>query len=329
MTFELFHQPPPPGLKPNLAAAFDAEKHVFPCYGSPKLDGIRALGVFGQALSRTLKPIPNAYVQSLFANCHGLDGELVVGPMNHPNAMQNTSSGVMRRTGEPDVTFYIFDRWDLPKYIFHERLNSLESRIVGLGPRIKVLEQVLLCSQAELDAYEAECLLKGYEGIITCNPSAKYKCGRSTVREGGKVKVKRYTHSEARILDFEELMHNENESYIGELGQTKRSSHQENLVASGRLGALWVFDPAFDQRFKISATTMTHDQQLWAWQNREQLKHEICRYSWFKHGVKDVPRHGQWAGFRHMMDLGKEHPLYNERFAEIPGITTVFPVEVV
>lgn len=325
MSFELFCPPPPPGLKPNLAAKMVPEKHKLPCFASPKLDGIRALGVPGQLLSRTLKPIPNAFVQSLFSNLNGLDGELIVGAPNHPNVMQITSSGVMKRTGKPDVTFYVFDRWDLPKEDFAQRFQRIEARIAGFA-RVKMLEQVWIRTAEELDAYEAKCLAEGYEGIITRDPNRKYKFGRSTANEGGMIKVKRFSHGEARIIDFEELMHNENEAYIGELGQTKRSSHQENLVASGRLGALWVSTPEFEEPFKISACTMTHNQQQWAWENQGQLLNEICRFRWFKHGTLNVPRHGQWAGFRHMMDLGVEHPLYNEKFADLP-VTMEFPSE--
>lgn len=325
---ELFTSPPPFGLKPNLAAKYVEEKQKFPCYGSPKIDGIRALGVAGQVLSRTLKPIPNRYVQSIFSNCYGLDGELVVGPYNHPNVMQATTSGVMRKSGEPDVTFYVFDRWDMPRHTFEERLASLQE---GWGPtcaapRIVVLEQVLLNNQEELDAFEAKCIGLGFEGIITRDPKRKYKNGRSTANEGGMTKVKRFSHGEGLIFAFEEMMHNDNEEFVNELGNVARSSHQENMVGTGMLGALWVSNPEFDKPFKISASTMTHSQKKWAWENRDKLKSEICRFSWFKHGIKDVPRHGQWAGFRHMMDLGVEHPLYNEKFANLP-VTLEFPSE--
>jgi DNA ligase-1 len=82
----------PANLKPMLASPIDLTKIRYPVMVQPKFDGIRALAVNGQALSRTLKPIPNKFVQSLFANyaqiMHGMDGELVVGSLT-----QYASSG--------------------------------------------------------------------------------------------------------------------------------------------------------------------------------------------------------------------------------------------
>jgi DNA ligase-1 len=134
--------------------------------------------------------------------------------------------------------------------------------------------------------------------------------GRSTVNEGGLLKVKRFSHGEAEIVGFEELMHNENETYTNELGNDVRSSHAENLVPSGRLGAYVVYHPAYAEAFKISCGSMTHAQAKWAWENRQATLGDITRFKHFAHGVKAVPRHGIWAGFRHNDDLGREHPLW-------------------
>jgi len=81
---------------------------------SPKIDGIRALVVNGQLVSRTLKPIRNAHTQALFGRpeLEGLDGELVVGNPWDKNLMQQTSSGLMSISGQPNVTFHVFDKWN-------------------------------------------------------------------------------------------------------------------------------------------------------------------------------------------------------------------------
>ena len=70
----------------------------------------------------------------------------------------------------------------------------------------------------ELEKYEVDCLEIGYEGVILRDPNAKYKHGRSTVKEGGLIKVKRFSDSEARILAMEEQMKNNNEKKVNELG---------------------------------------------------------------------------------------------------------------
>ena len=82
---------------------------------SPKIDGIRALVVNGQLVSRTMKPIRNYHTQQLFGRpeLEGLDGELVVGNPWDKNLMQQTSSGVMSYGGRPDVKFCVFDKRNL------------------------------------------------------------------------------------------------------------------------------------------------------------------------------------------------------------------------
>ena len=54
-------------FKPLLAATVDLNKVKFPCYVSPKLDGIRVLGMSGKAMTRRLKEVPNRFVQTVFA----------------------------------------------------------------------------------------------------------------------------------------------------------------------------------------------------------------------------------------------------------------------
>ena len=50
-------------------------------YASPKLDGIRCMIQDGVALSRSLKPIRNEFIQSILSNpmFDGLDGEIISG----------------------------------------------------------------------------------------------------------------------------------------------------------------------------------------------------------------------------------------------------------
>ena len=320
---DLFNVPPPAGLKPNLAGKFDVTKQKFPCFASPKIDGIRALGTRGGLLSRALKLIPNSHTQARFADCEGLDGELVVGSPTDPNCMQKTSSGVMSKKGVPDVKLYVFDRWDLKGVGYSDRLSAIHSDNMN----VIVLPQHLIHSQEELDAFEAECIELGYEGVITRALDGKYKMGRSTTNEGGMLKVKRFSHGEARIVGFEELMHNENETYVNELGRDVRSSHAENLVASGRLGAYICYHPDYEGTFGVSCGSMTHAQAKWAWENREETRGDITRFKHFAHGVKSKPRHGIWAGFRHNEDLGREHPLWaDEKLTKQPA-TLEFPEE--
>ena len=90
-------------IQPLLAKKAEYDKIQYPVLATPKLDGIRCLMVEGVAMSRTMKPIPNQFVQEELAGLNGLDGELMVkGDFNA------VSSAIMSRDGEPDFFFHVF-----------------------------------------------------------------------------------------------------------------------------------------------------------------------------------------------------------------------------
>lgn len=294
----------------KLMLAVEAPAEIgFPMYASPKIDGIRAV-IKGGVISRSLKPIPNKFIQSQlsFACLEGLDGELIVGEPFAHNAMQSTSSGVMSREGEPAFTYYVFDYWNGPKDTpYSERYVLLRRHVEALDwfshtTRIVVLEQVLVNNSNELKDFEESCLRQGYEGVILRKPSGIYKFGRSTVRESYLLKVKRFADSEARILSVEELLHNGNESTTDERGYAKRSSHQANKVPMNTLGALLVEDVHTGQRFGIG-TGYTAEQREQLWSQREQLIGKLVKYKYFEVGSKDAPRFPVFLGFRSVLDI--------------------------
>ena len=95
-------------IKPMLATEVDFNKLRYPVYTQPKLDGIRVIIKDGVVYSRSLKAIPNKHVQALFRHLQGVDGELIVGNPTAHDVFQKTTSGVMSKEGEPDVTLYAF-----------------------------------------------------------------------------------------------------------------------------------------------------------------------------------------------------------------------------
>ena len=80
----------------------------------------------------------------------------------------------------------------------------------------------MLRDMTDLLAYEKEALSQGFEGIMLNDPFATYKFGRSTVKEGIILKVKRFKHEEARIVGFTEQMENLSESFEDDLGPESR-----------------------------------------------------------------------------------------------------------
>lgn len=321
-------------FKPNLAGTPNSMADIkFPVLVSPKIDGIRAM-IHDRVMSRSMKEIPNQYVQQVLrssgiCDLRGLDGELVVGSPTDPNCMQNTTSGVMAIGKVPDFKYYVFDKFDHPggflrrldqaaRVIERARNDWLQiataNRLDGL-PLIEcpihLVEHKLVETMEEFDACEAEYLALGYEGMMARRPDGLYKQGRSTVKEGGLLKVKRFVDGEAIIVGFEEEMKNNNAATKNELGRTKRSSAAAGKVGKGVLGAfvckrVTVSNKGVlqisDNTFNIG-TGMDTKFRAWAWANRSKLLNQVLTYKSFPVGVKDAPRHPVFKSLREKWDI--------------------------
>jgi DNA ligase-1 len=299
----------PQGFKPNLAATLTKPELIkFPVYCSPKIDGIRCVVFGGVAYSRSLKPVPNKHVQAFFDRhadvLDGLDGELVVGSKTGPNCMQN-SMAVMRRDGDPNFCFYVFDVYD-PRAEYEERLTILETAMqhfMSDDHRINLVGQHLANNADDLATLEAQFLERGYEGLMIRRPDSLYKFGRSTEREGGLVKVKRFVDAEARVIGFVEEMENTNEAKRDALGNVDRSTAKAGLVGKGTLGALVVRDEQ-GREFNVG-TGFKAIERAYMWEYRETLLGKHVTYKYFDHGIKEAPRHPVFKAFRAPEDMSE------------------------
>lgn len=292
-------------FKPTLAVAAEFDKIKYPVFASPKLDGIRCSIVGGKALSRTLKPIPNKHISECLGQPQftGLDGELIVGDPTSKTCYTDSVSGVMAFDKTPHFTYYVFDLHSVDSP-FSSRFLDLTAMVLGLAgaPYIQPLEQKLLANEDDMLAYEAAKIEEGYEGIILRSPSAPYKFGRSTVKEGYLLKIKRFEDSEAEILGFEEEMFNGNEAQTNELGRTKRSTAAVGLSGKGTLGAFRVRDCVSGVEFSVG-TGLTALQRGVFWQRQDEYLGKLVKYKFFPVGVKVAPRHPVFLGFRDKRDL--------------------------
>ncbi len=289
-------------FKPMLADTIeDVNTLKYPVLVSPKLDGVRAVVKGGVVLSRSLKPIPNKYVQKLFSHLEGLDGELIVGESTAEDVYRKTVSGVMSEDGEPNVVFYVFDCIINPKDSFLDSLTEA-FQLTDKASNVQDLIHQQVNSAEELLEVEAEFTSQGYEGVMVRSLNGIYKYNRSTLREGYLLKLKRFLDAEAIIIGFEELMHNNNQAKVNELGHTDRSSHRENLEPGDTLGALIVKDVTTGVEFKIG-TGFTADQRKAIWNIKDELKNELATYKYFPVGVKDAPRHPVFKSLRDKRDL--------------------------
>lgn len=288
-------------FKPQLSedAAKCKEPLTFPKLFSTKLDGIRCVTIDGQALSRSLKPIPNHYIREKLAPWQHLDGEIIVGPPNAEDVYRKTNSAVMSHEGEPDFVYYVFDDLQCVTDPFTSRLIRLKART--LPPFIQILQQFEVCSQETLDNTYQAVLDQGYEGLIGRNLDSLYKFGRATAKSQDSLKFKPFTDDDAQILWVYEAQTNSNEATIDELGRTHRSSHAINKSGNGMAGGFRVRMDGLE--FDVAPGKLTHEERIIVWENQEKY---VGRWLKFRHcpiGIKTAPRFPRFVGWRDIIDM--------------------------
>lgn len=294
----------PATVKPMLAVNVNFDKLKFPVIISPKLDGLRGMVKDGQLMSRSLLPVPNKIAQEILSKFEGLDGELICGNPTDENVLQESNAFFMSEDGESDNwAFYIFDRWDQPDKPFSERFESLKK--MDLPPQIKVVPHITVNSLAELLDWEKKFLDEGYEGLMMRKPDGGYKNGRSTVKEALLLKLKRFVDGEAKIVDFEELMHNENPARVNNVGKLVRSKNKNNMKPMNALGAFIVEDTKTGVRFTLG-NGLTNEEREKFWQDKEQYLGKTVKYKHFPKGVVTKPRHAEFLGFRDERDMSED-----------------------
>lgn len=298
----------PVGFEPLLASPLkNGELPIFNCLASVKLDGIRAVKFDNEVLSRKLKKIPNRHVQAVFGKepaMEDLDGEFIMGDPCAPDAYRKTMTAIMSKDGEPDVTFYAFDVVKVGWH-FTTRYEELQKRVAILrakGLNVMLVEQFPIMNEEDLRKFEEECLSKGYEGVMIRGINGIYKFGRSTVKEGILLKLKRFCDGEAEILECLELEHNHNVATKNELGRTKRSSHKAGRVAGGKLGALRVRDMKTGVEFQVGSGFDDAEKEA-IWKIKDEVVGRLVKYRYFPTGNKEKPRFPVFLGFRDPIDM--------------------------
>ncbi len=282
--------------KPMLAGTVDDISTLhYPLFASPKIDGIRVLtlyqnivkshsmdqgGINAYTYSRIneeFKLLKNLQMRSMLKTLPaGLDGELLtLDNAGAPNTFNDCQSKVMSKSVTSAFQYLIFDY--LPNQQTHvpflqrmELLSKLE-----LPFFCSLLPQTYVKDADELELYESQIVEAGYEGVMLKAIDAPYKQGRSTLREGYLLKLKRFEDAEAELIGAEELV---------------REHHNES---TGMLGALQC--RYNDVLFSIG-TGFTEQQRKMFWLARHKLpKHVTFKYQ--KYGTKDAPRSPVFKAF--------------------------------
>lgn len=262
----------------------------YPLFASPKYDGIRALSIGQQPVSRHAKLLPNRDLQYAFKHMPPLDGEVLV-----PGDFNKVQSAIMsQNTCVADkFSYFIFDTTELDWHAkrFDARLTRVEELAKNAPPQVHIAPLRLCNSPAEVIAFYEEVLAYDhpwdYDGLILRSPSAPYKYGRSTLKQEWMLKMKPWDDAEGVIVGFEELLRNLDTS----------CKRKENMVPGGMLGKFIV--KWNGQEFGVGGgKNLTVERRIHYWNNRAMY---IGKKLTFKHlGLSEygVPRHPNYKGIR-------------------------------
>jgi len=309
-------------MKPMLAEdVVSFESLRYPLYGSYKVDGVRALMTDDGFQPRSLKRFANVEVSNVFEASAGLlrgmEGELTLG--GNPAAtdvrlcsVTTSVTSTLNDARARDLHWWVFDllpQGPHPTVPFRDRITMLKQRFNDVRrlklKNVHLLEQRLIRSPAEADAFESEAIARGYEGIVLKDPDGVYKFGRSTLRSQQFLRVKRFTDAEGKIVGFVERQKNNNEATTNELGHKTRSSHKANKAGSGTLGTLKVemINGQFAGKIIEVGTGWDAVTGQWIWDHKAEVMDLITKVKYFGHGCKDLPRFATYEGFRDQVDM--------------------------
>ncbi len=288
-------------MKPMLADDAVESKIQFPCLIQPKIDGVRAVCTEGRVTGRSLKPFGNHYTNQLFSKPYffGFDGELAAAHECDPELCRKTTSATSRYAGQPFLLWWLFDNVT-PETInlsYHSRYNLLAERIQALqvaghqgAGNLRLVPTHFCHNYSQLLEWDTKWLEMGYEGTIIRGPTNLHKQGRSTIKEGGLLRIKRFVEEEAVVIFIIEGDQNANEAQTNELGHTFRSSHQANMIPNGMVGSFLCRNVKDGKEITVSPGKMPHDLRKWYFENQGEILQKVIKYKHFPKGVKDKPR---------------------------------------
>lgn len=304
----------------RCADVVDTSLLNYPLIATTKYDGVYALVKDGQLLGRSLKPIKNKQIAEILSQpeFEGFVGELCYGSkLNIQELCRTTTSHVSShdKEWEDGFTWMLFDyaHEDVIHLPYIERLDVLKERLYeALGElsntkqynhlnNIQVAPQVVCTSSSDVDELYNNNVDNGYEGIILRSPNGEWKNGRNSPKQDLFLRMKPSSDSEFVITGVVEALQNNNVATTNELGYTERSSHQENKVGKGMIGAFTGIDVESGILITVGAGKLTHSERVEAFENPP--IGSVAKYRSMTSGVKDLPRFPRFISYRDITDL--------------------------
>jgi DNA ligase-1 len=280
------------------ATVTNRAKLRFPYLASPKLDGIRCLIIKGAVLSRSFKPIRNKHIVEMLQGLPDLDGELICGAPNLGDVLNRTTRGVMSEHGEPSFQYHVFDTLADLQAPFYARLARVPQH-----PYLQAVPHAMLHSLNDLGKFEEKVLADGYEGVMLRGPGNTYKCGRATATENSLWKLKQFMDGELLVSSVREGVTNINYATKDNLGRTTRSTHQDGMIPSSKVGTIIGTDLVTGQVLEVSPGKMTHSERELYWRDQGRIIDKIIKYKCFNYGSINAPRFATFQAFRDPDDM--------------------------
>lgn len=312
-------------LRPQLAEdAPDIQQLIYPVIEQPKVDGVRAMNLFGALTGRSLEPFDGYGITDYWSKPDflGFDGEMILG--NMPNAdirlcslttsAMGTFNGV---TAMPDLHWWVFD-YVTSKTImvpYRERYEMLAHKVERLAhERVHLMPASLVEDHEAMKGVVARHMDQNYEGTIVRGPNALYKGGRSTIKGQHLLRVKHWADGEILVTGLTEGSKNTNEKKTNALGLSERSSHKAGKVPNGMVGSIQgvlINDLMYRGKVQfrkglevtVSPSEMTAKEAAHYWANQSEIIGKIVKFKYMPHGSKDLPRFPNFLSLRLPQDM--------------------------
>jgi DNA ligase 1 len=264
-------RPVQPMLASTAASVAEAMQRLAAAAVEWKLDGIRVqvhrdgddVRVFSRSLDDVTGRVPEIVtaVAALGPRRFVLDGEAIaLRDDGRPRPFQETGARAAARTGRTPVPLSLFvfdvlhadgdDVLDLPGAERHALLATL------LPEELRV-PRLVTGDVAAAEAFFADAVGRGHEGVVVKSLSAPYEAGR---RGSGWLKVK-----PVHTLDLVVL--------AAEWGHGRRRGWLSNLHLGAR-------DPSTDELVMLGKTFKGMTDELLRWQTEQLLAREVSRNDW-------------------------------------------------
>lgn len=180
-------------------------KVIFPCYESPKLNGVNATYKQNSKILRLLSrggedyPLVDQQIDDILRilkqlNTDELNGELYI----HGEHLQNITGAVKKyRELSNKLEFHIFDIPNIPG-TYEDRIAVM--RTIKDTSFVKVVPAAKAFNHDHLDELHDKYVTQGYEGLVVRNPEGLYK---HNSRSNDVFKLKKALDAEFKIAGFD------------------------------------------------------------------------------------------------------------------------------